>query len=164
MFMTKSTLTLAIPIIMPLLSCAAAYGQDGDAIDEITVISPPSLGALKRKMENAQEDTFSVFNAMNDDPNFHITCRMQRPYKDGFDPIPIHRERRVCTTRYFRRGSQRANEDYVDGVGRGQVIGASAHHKKLTKKIHDLIEESPEFRRVMSEYVVLKREYDSAKE
>ena len=168
--MTKSTTYLVIAIIMPLLAGSVAFGQEGDTveaadpIDEITVISPPSLGALKRQMERAQEDTFSVFNAMNDDPNFHITCRMQRLNKDGFDPIPIHREVRVCTTRYFRRESQRENEDYLDDIGDGRVIGASAHNKKLTQKIHSLIEESQEFRQIMSEYVVAKREYDAAKE
>ena len=168
--MTKSKLYWAIPTIMPLLAGSVAFGQEddkvgaADPIDEITVTSPPSLGALKRQMERAQEDTFSVFNAMNDDPNFHITCRMQRPNKDGFDPMPIHREVRVCATRYFRRESQRANEDYVHDIGRGQVIGGSAHNKKLTQKIHSLIEESQEFRQIMSEYVVAKREYDAAKE
>jgi hypothetical protein len=170
--MTKSTAYLIIAITMPLLAVSVAYGQEGDAaeaatsepIDEIIVSVPQSLATLRRQMDNAQDETFAVFNAMIDEPDFHITCRMQRPYKDGFDPIPVHGEIRVCATRYHLRESQRSNDDYLDGFGDGQVTGASAHKKELTQKINKLITESPEFRQAMSEYVVSKREYDTAKE
>ena len=109
-------------------------------------------------------ESFGVFNALIDDPDFHITCRLERPFKDGFDPMPVHRATRVCSTPYYRRESQRATEDYVDGFGLGEVIGAMAHQEELDQKFKDLIIESPEFRQVMSKFVLLKREYDAAKE
>ena len=115
-------------------------------------------------MIKAQDETFAVFNTLVDDPDFRITCRLERPFKDGFDPIPVHRTTRVCSTRYYRRGSRRATEDYLDGVGRGDVIDAEAHKEELNQKINELIIESPEFRQVMTKFAVLEREYDAAKE
>ena len=170
--MMKSTVYWLIPIIMLLLAVSVAYGQEGDAagaaapepIDEITVTAPQSLSAWKTAMDKAQDETFAVFNTMIDDRDFHITCRLERPFKDGFDPMPIHREVRVCTTRYYRRASQRATEDFLDGFEDGRVDRGSAHKEELNQKINDLITESPEFRRAMTEYVVIKREYDAAKE
>jgi len=170
--MTKSTAYLLIPTITLLLAVSVAYGQEGDSaegaaqepIDEITVTAPQSVSALKTAMDEAQDETFAVFNTKIDDPNFHIICRLQRPFKDGFDPIPVHREIRICATRYYLRESQRANQDFLDGFGEGQVIGASAHKEELNQKINDLITESPEFRQAMRKFVVSKQEYDAAKE
>ena len=170
--MTKSTAYLLIPIIMLLLAVSAANGQEDGAgeaalpepIDEITVTAPRSVSALKTAMDNAQDKTFAVFNAKIDDRDFHIICRMERPFKDGFDPIPVRREIRVCATRYYLRESQRMNEDYLDGFGEGPVIGASAHKEELDRKINDLITGSPEFRQAMTKYVVTKQAYDAAKE
>jgi hypothetical protein len=157
---------------MLLLAVSVAYGQEDDAgetvppepIDEVTVIAPQSVNALKTAMDEAQDETFAVFNTKIVDPNFHIVCRLQRPFKDGFDPIPVHREIRICATRFYPRESQRANEDFLDGFGEGRVIGASAHKEELNRKINDLITESPEFRQAMSKFVVSKQEYDAAKE
>ena len=157
---------------MLLLAVSVAYGQEDDSakaatpepIDEITVTAPQSVSALKTAMDEAQDETFAVFNTEIDDRNFHIVCRLQRPYKDGFDPIPVHREIRICATRYYLRESQRAIEDYLDGFGEGRVNGASAHKEELNRKIDELITESPEFRQVMRKFVVSKQEYDAAKE
>jgi hypothetical protein len=157
---------------MLLLAVSAANGQEDDAreaappepIDEVTVIAPQSVSALRTAMDKAQDETFSVFNTKIDDPDFHIICRLERPFKDGFDPIPVRRETRVCATRYYLGESQRANEDYLDGFGEGRVTGASAHKEELNRKINDLITESPEFRQAMTKFVVSKQEYDAAKE
>jgi hypothetical protein len=157
---------------MLLSAVSVAYGQEGDSaeaaapepIDEITVTAPQSVSALKTAMDNAQDETFAVFNTNIDDPEFHISCRLQRPFKDGFDPIPIHREVRVCATRFYLRESQRATQDYLDGFTEGRVTGASAHKEELNQKINDLITESPEFRQAMRKFVVSKQEYDAAKE
>lgn len=157
---------------MLLLAVSVANGQEDGAgeaepsepIDEVTVIAPRSVSALRTAMDNAQDETFAVFNSKIDDPDFHIICRLKRPFKDGFDPIPVHREVRVCATRYYLRDSQRATEAYLDGFGEGRVTGASAHKEELNRKINDLITESPEFRQAMTKFVVSKQEFDAAKE
>ena len=170
--MTKSTAYLLVPMFLLLLAVSAADGQENDTgeaappapIDEVTVIAPQSVNALKTAMDEAQDETFAVFNTKIDDPEFHISCRLQRPFKDGFDPIPIHREVRVCATRFYLRESQRATEDYLDGFTEGRVTGASAHKEELNRKINDLITKSPEFRQAMTKFVVSKEKYDAAKE
>ena len=170
--MTKSTAYLLISVIILVLAVSVAYGQEDDAgevappepIDEITVIAPQSVSALKTAMDEAQDETFAVFNTKIDDPNFHIVCRMQRRFKDGFDPIPVHGVIRICATRFYLRESQRANDDYLDGFTEGRVTGASAHKKELNRKINDLITDSPEFRQAMRKFIVSKQEYDAAKE
>ena len=170
--MAKSTVNFLILITVPLLIVSVAYGQEDDTapaaapepIDEITIIAPRSLSVVRIAMVNAQNETFAVFNNLIDDRDFHITCRLERPFKDGFDPIPVHRTTRVCSTRYYRRESQRATEDYVDGFGPVDVIGAMAHKEELDQKVNDLIIKSPEFRQAMTKFVLLKREYDAAKE
>jgi len=165
-------LLLSMLIIVPLLTVSVAYGQEGDTaeaaapepIDEITVTAPRSLRVVRTAMVNAQDETFAVFNDLIDDPDFHITCRVERPFKDGFDPIPVHRATRVCSTRYYRRESRRATEDFLDGIEQVQVFDAAAHKEDLNQKINDLITENPEFRQAMTRFVVSKREYDEAKE
>ena len=100
--MTKSTAYFLVPIFTLLFAVSAAKGQeDAEPIDEVTVTAPQSVSALKTAMDNAQDETFAVFNTQIDDIDFHITCRLQRPIKDGFDPIPVHREIRVCATRFY---------------------------------------------------------------
>ena len=161
--MTNSKLIYLILVLV--LSGMIRVSSSQEEIEEITVTGPKSINTLKFEMNRAQDETFSVFNASIDDPNFEITCRMERPFKDGFDPIPVHREVRVCLTGYVYQERQRANQDYMDGFSDGEIVGLTAHQMELEQKMNDLVENNTEFsKRQCPRYVLLKREYDKARE
>ena len=165
--MRLSDWTKSLLLALTLVLGTPALAEDTatpEAIEEIVVSAPKTLSGMRAAMHHAQDETFALFNELIDDPEFEISCRMERPFKDGFDPIPVHREVRVCETAFFRRESARANQDFVDGFDEGQVAGAEQHAAELDAKIKYLITTDPSFRAAMSKYVLAKRDYDAAKE
>ena len=49
----------------------------------MTVTAPPSLRSLYAEVVAAQQAAFDMFNAVNDDNDFDIICRRERPPKDA---------------------------------------------------------------------------------
>ncbi|MDH3552841.1 MAG: hypothetical protein OER22_09530 [Gammaproteobacteria bacterium] len=47
------------------------------AIDEITVVGARQLGAMRAKVELAEDQVFALFNDLNDDDGYDIICKKE---------------------------------------------------------------------------------------
>ena len=50
-------------------------------MEEIIVSSPPSLRSMAAEITKAQINAFSIFNSLNENSEFDVLCRKERPLK-----------------------------------------------------------------------------------
>lgn len=133
-----------------------------EPLEEITVIAPQSLRSIYSDMVAAQEVTFDLYNALNDDPDFNIICRREKPAKDACNPIANSWPTQVCTTPYYDREIARETQDVLAGFADfGDATVDIQHHLELLAvKINELATDSPEFHEALIRYRDLKNGYD----
>jgi hypothetical protein len=133
-----------------------------EPLEEIIVIAPQSLRSMYADMVAAQEITFDLYNALNDDPDFNIICRREKPAKDAWNPIANSWPTQVCTTPYYDRETARETQDVLEGFADfGDATVDIQHHLELLAvKVNELATDSPEFHEAFIRYRDLKNGYD----
>ena len=134
---------------------------DQEPLEEITVIGEQSLRSMFAAVVDAQENAFELFNSLNDDENYRIECRRERPEKDAFNPMANTWRVRVCRTRFMSRASARETEDFLRGFGDGESsLEIQRHLESFNQKLNELAASSPELDRAIVEWRSLRAEYD----
>lgn len=84
----KPTHTILALFATVLALPMAAIGQDemastglaenDETIEDIVVVGQKSMADLRRDVFQAEEDFYSVYNELNDDPDYHVRCFYER--------------------------------------------------------------------------------------
>ncbi len=161
------TLLLATTLSILLSSGSLAQDTDrSDSIEEILVTAEISLRAMKNQMVEAQDVAFDLFNEVYAGTDYEIICKLERPFKDGFDPINVHRSVRICDSRYVREQEEQATEDYLLGFGTGSTMSSfddiEHHIEEVDQKIAELFRADPNFRQKVNDWEALKDSYEAA--
>jgi len=132
--------------------------QNSAAMEELTVVAPQSLSTMRDELIRAEEDVLAVFNSLNDDDDYDITCRRERPIGSN---IPV----RVCKAAFVDREQAKAAQDYLGGRGYVDPIGQLRYHEEiLRQKMSELMEESPDLFQALMAYYELKTGYDAERD
>ena len=180
-FIAASLLTLSSPTVAPAQddpSATATATTEGaqEPIEEVVVRGRRTLFALRREMQDARENVWEVFSAINSDDDFDIACtstpRTGSRYKN-----------RTCQPRYADNATRRAGQELarrmsVCAPGDSTCLEAAmqmatgeaqAHlaiipymDKRLDDEFHRLAVEQPELATAILEYLAKEHEYDEA--
>jgi len=171
---SKNSIELAIFSLVAVLSIVLSSGMvaqnsiESDSVEEILVTADISLRAMKSQMVDALDEALDLYNEVYAGTDYEMICKLERPFKDGFDPINIQRTVRVCDSRYVREVENQATEDYLLGFGSGSTMSSfddiENHIDEVDQKMTELIQVDPVFRQKVNEWEDLKVSYEAALE
>jgi len=119
--------------------------QQEEPIEEITVTGQRIILSLRKQIIEAEDHAFEIFNELNDDDLYDITCRSVKRYNSNI-------KKRVCLPNYYHRATaDNASEYlgliglYIDSVPSPSVKNVTAYqHPIFKKKVQKLATENPE--------------------
>lgn len=136
-----------------------------DKMERIEVYGKKTTAQLEKIVVKAKFDFYETFNAYNDDPQFHMVCRVKAV-------TGSHIKRKQCQARYvsdawarltqaaYTNGLQPAripNRDYVEFM-------LKKEHRKAEKKMVDVAMENPEVMQSLLEYMSLFERLENRRE
>jgi|SaaInl5LU_22_DNA_1037371.scaffolds.fasta_scaffold01137_14 hypothetical protein len=161
---------IAAALIACQLSTAQPVNQGAD-VEEILVTGERSLRSMRAELETAETLVFDLFNEVYADTEYEMICVIKRPVKGTFDPIPNPWTVRTCNSRYVHDLLEEEAADYADyyeGVGDFDETyfdeELTRHSEDLFGKVQELVQQNPEYRQRLLDYVKLKSSYEAAVE
>ncbi len=123
-------------------------------MEELTVVAPQSLQAMRNGLVRAEDDVLSVFNDLNDDNDFDIHCQKERPTSSY---IAV----RTCRARFVDRLTAQASADWMGGFPYVDPRGELSYQGSLLRqKFSEVLEENPALHDALVRYYNLKTTYD----
>ena len=98
---------------------------DGSAIEEIIVQGERTIYALRLAIESAETEVYNLFNELNTNDGFDVTCKEVR-YTSS------HISRRTCMAAYLRKEEAYHLQDYVQSIQLGGGLGTPGSGMLLT--------------------------------
>jgi len=166
--------------VISLLCARSAIAQDGqppreaggaadtqESIDEITVVAPRSLVAIKRQMERADKVLFEIANTLIDDPLYKVHCRResragtnlkQRVCKPGFE------DELLSEIWEEERAMQRMGEGSFSFNYALPEAEMRKHREKQKQIMIELAAENPELSAAIYLRAKLQRDYNNERE
>ena len=148
-------------------------GRENETVDEIVVYGQKSLSRLRREMHQASEAFFDVYNALNSDDDFNISC--------GYETrLGQRRKNHVCKPRFALKAESRETSSFMlsgSAVQRSTGPGAGFNpgngyvtptEKRVREKeammweeVSLLLAQHPEFRAALEKLVRARNGYES---
>lgn len=157
--------------LMPPLDIASEnqVAAADSSLEQVTVRGQRSMLSYRVEIDAARDHIFDVFNALNSDDAFDITCRYERPTGTR---IP---ERR-CRPAFLKEATADAAGAYLDALffedggeaamSQAMVANSRARtmHEELVEEMERLVVEHPELAAAFVEYFELQDAYREARE
>ena len=167
-------------VLALIVSCSVALAQhqpssDTDDLEEITVFGEKSLLALRSEFYDAQENFFSVFNALNSDDDLDIECEF-------LTPVGQRRRYRLCAPRFSEKAQAAAAAPFLLSLHLARIQreapdfnGASSSafphdararrkEKLMWEEMEKFLSTNPELQEALSELVDARNSYESARQ
>ena len=113
----------------------AAVGQDEEAIDEIVVASKKPTGSLRRDLNRAEDDFYSLYNKLNDDNLYDVRCSYETPTGSRF-------KIQVCRPAFLTRALDRGSITRMTSLNTSPVTAEKM--AKYRENLDTLIAANPE--------------------
>ena len=145
------------------------------ADEEVLVIGQRPLRDFRVQVQLARERVFGLFNSLNSDDKFDITC-INAPMTGTRIP------QRVCRPQYADSATSDAGKEFArtlqtycgggiteeclqlgNSRAQGIVSRVNVGDLQLDAEMARLVRENPEFRRAIAEYQAVERRYDQAR-
>jgi hypothetical protein len=139
----KLTHTILALFVAVLALPMAAVGQDEEAIDNIVVASQKSMSALRRDLNRAEDDFYSLYNRLNDDNDYDVRCRYEAQ-------TGMRKKNHVCRPVFFSKARDR--EDKTRRINPKTDAGIADKMVKLQEKLDTLIATNPELQEAAAKY------------
>jgi hypothetical protein len=137
---------------------AAEDGEDGEAIDEITVMGVRDLGALRTELMRMEDEVYGLYNDLNEDDRFDIICKREAP-------IGSQIKKRTCLSRMFRDSVADATEFDEQGVLHiGTVINEKKHMRILMDNMRTVANKNPQLNVALKKRYALEQKLNQERE
>ena len=144
--------------------CQTTPSDKGDEavdepIDEVIVQGRKSSLILRHEMYRSENKVVDMFNALNDDDQYDITCRYESPTGSNI-------ERRVCKAHYLSELNAEARALLPSPTWRVRISPARVEEKRkiLEQKMMEFLSSNPEFRELSAAYAEAQQAYKEAAE
>jgi len=134
--------------------------ESSDTPEEIVVYGKKSIVQLRREWYVAEESFFSVFNSLNTNKDFEVTCEYVVYLGD-------RRRHHVCMPRFATRfEAQRSSSiilgkgGFSDGVGSTNWVRMKQKNELLWQKMAELMLDHPELREAVGDLQRVKAAHD----
>ena len=141
-----------------------------EAIDEITVVAPRTVGAIRADIHRVDEYMYDLFNALNKDPDFRVACGWEN--RNTGNPTTTSRIKEWrCQTAYERDilAQELGGATGEAAIQRAVEIGPSMagpiqrHRQAFEQQIIELAEEHPELARAIYIRAALEQDLAAAR-
>ena len=139
----RSSHTVLALVVAVMALPLAAFGQDDGVADEIVVASQKSTAALRRDLDQAEDDFYSLYNELNDDNEYDIRCRREAP-------TGVRKKTKVCRPLFLSK--DRGREDKTRSINLESDPIISAKLDKLQENLESLVAANPELQAAMVRY------------
>jgi hypothetical protein len=129
--------------IAALVLPAVAVAQDDEATDEIVVAAQKSMATLRRDLDEAEDDFYSLYNELNDDNEYDIRCSYEAP-------TGVRKKTKVCRPAFFAK--DRGREDKTRRINPEMDPYLAAKMDKLQENLEALVAASPDLQAAMIRY------------
>ncbi|MES2603894.1 MAG: hypothetical protein V4603_03095 [Pseudomonadota bacterium] len=142
-----------------------------DAAEEILVIGNRSLLQLRMQLLDAEKETYNIFNRVNDEDRFDISCSL-------YQPTGSRLASQVCEPNFVMDAQADHGAEYLEGwkaymdeynadknyAPRRQPATAviARQQKEYRAQMKKVAEESPEFLQALIKYSEMRKEYEAA--
>jgi hypothetical protein len=136
--------------------------------EEVVITGGRGLMDMRHQLLEAERKAYDVFNALNDEKRFHISCSMHQP-------TGTRLEQQVCQAAFELEASRVHGRIYLDSlcdvmcVNRGdgqshtvhvpQEIVIASQMDAYRRKLREVAEQHPEFLDALIEYTQLRERY-----
>lgn len=130
-----------------------------ETMEEITVIGHRQIFQLRKLMFEAENRYFEIFNELNDDDMYDITCEMVAP-------VGSHIKKRRCVPRFYQKAQQAEAERMLGNWGGADADPATVFARQypiMVEKVRVLALQHPELLGAIKEKFELTEEYKSKK-
>ena len=150
-----------IALLACLLQIASAQESDQDSSDvmeEIVVQGKESLGRLRHRVYEAEDDFYALFNSINDEDDFDIHCTKEAR-------IGSRVKRRVCRANFELQATAEEARGWKLGFPTPPAESAIAHKKAIfLEKMEILVNENPELLKALADFGYAKFDYETEKQ
>ena len=154
----SATVALFLVQFGTLSASQAQESAAATAQDEVTVVDEKPIRQLRRELDTAEKDFFSVFNKINSDNNFDTKCKRVAP-------LGSRKKEQVCTPKFIRlnEASRTSSSTVVDRWDIASPPGSRMAVKKteMREEINRLLADNESFMRVFQSYASAKRAYET---
>lgn len=127
-----------------------------EAIDEIIVIAPQSVAAIKAQIVRVERKMYGLYNEMNTDREYDIYCRREGVYAS-------RRKERVCLPQFEHGVLEESWNDLSTWTGAGRPEAElRAKREILRQKMIDFAEQNPALKDAIFERARLQRSLSDA--
>jgi len=175
-----AAVTLGRAAAQPALEASTERPSErAEQIEEMTVVGQRPLRELRVEVQLARERVYDLFNALNANDEFDIRCRSvprtgtripQRVCRPQFaDAATADAGAGFLRTLFYECGAVAplGNEDCVmrAAAPRAQeaLVEVPAKDRLLAAEVQRLARENPDFRRAITEYQGIERQYEEAR-
>ena len=165
----------SLAVLLVLMFSQQVLSASGDAesgrdreINEVIVRPEQSLINLRRRVQQAEQDAYEVFNRLNDEKRFEIHCSKSAPTGSGLDGQVCQAQFEIDANTTHARAYAENLRDYLDphtlpGTTQSHFVHREAliayHQKAYQAKMREIAESEPEFLDALIRYAMLKAEY-----
>ena len=138
-----------------------AAAQEGEPIDEISVVGQKSMTQLRNEVFEAEEAFYSVYNALNDDDEYDVTCFYETPTGTR---IKNHVCRAKFVSRAYAAQSSKGRGDVTRIANQDADSAFTEKTKIFEQKLETLIAENENLQAALVRYNTARADFSAARE
>lgn len=150
-------------VSMAVLVCPlAASAQDNEqATDNVVVVGKKSTSQLRKEVYEAEEEFYSIYNELNDDPDYDVRCFYE---KATGTQIKNHVCRaKFVSSAYTRHASRNRND--LSRVANQDADSALAEKSAIyAEKLESLIAANPHLQEALIRYNTARADFMAVRE
>jgi hypothetical protein len=142
------------------LSASQAQESAAESVqDEVAAVEEKPIRQLRRELDTAEKDFFSIFNKINSDNSFDTKCKR-------ITQLGSRKKEQVCTPKFIRLhvASLASSSSFVnDQWDLPSPAGSRMEMKKtqMREEINRLLTDNESFMQVFQSYASAKRAYET---
>ncbi len=156
---------LTAAVVSAILLCQVAFAQEAEpevskeaesTEEEVVVLGRRRLQSMRVEILQAQEYVFTIYNALNDEDDYDIHCRMRKH-------VGTHIQKRVCSSRIIDNARAEAEQSISRAQANVNLEVTIRRFEKIVKqRMREMVNEDEQLYEAMKKYYLLRTEFEAA--